>query len=94
MDADPELALAGQAQEPAPVAQLLGGHAGIGDERFHRRHRGRPHLFRLGSSVHTPETTVEAGQGTGALGGRGERTLPTWIEAGLGSPLGGARSSR
>src|SRR5215217_4888472 len=52
VDADAELALAGQAQEPAPVAQLLGVHAGVGDEGGHRRHRGRTHALGLGSSVH------------------------------------------
>src|SRR5215211_4882167 len=52
VDADAELALAGQAQEPTPVAQLLGGHVGIGDEAGHRRHRRRPHLVRFRSSVH------------------------------------------
>src|SRR5215211_1421748 len=52
VDADPELALAGQAQEPAPVAQLLGLHPGVGEERAHRRHRGRAHVVGFGSSVH------------------------------------------
>src|SRR5215213_3188189 len=42
----------GQAQEPAPVAQLLGLHPGVGEERAHRRHRGRAHVVGFGSSVH------------------------------------------